>query len=220
VTDVTQTVKDESDYYPFGGERVITNSDPNQYRFTGKERDAQSGLDYSISRHFGPNFGRFLQADAPLADQFEDDPGSWNLYSYVRNNPLSFTDPSGRHCVVDSDTSDARDEGDGGETCEEVEANNDDADPTVTVYADFAGTGEEVAVFSGPSITDKPLNDVSLDTYFGVRAAIRSLVSVLRSGLSGTARRCARARSKHNDQQPAGAASAWQGFTRAQHSQC
>ncbi|MBK9170765.1 MAG: hypothetical protein IPM24_25370 [Bryobacterales bacterium] len=55
---------------------------------TGKERDAETGLD-----SFG---GRFTSADAPFADQQESDPQSWNLYSYVRNNRLRFIDPTGR----------------------------------------------------------------------------------------------------------------------------
>jgi uncharacterized protein RhaS with RHS repeats len=40
------------------------------------------------------NLGRFLSPDAPV-DQHPEDPQSWNLYSYVRNNPLSLIDPTG-----------------------------------------------------------------------------------------------------------------------------
>lgn len=43
--------------------------------------------------------GRFTSADAPFADQFANNPQSWNLYPYVRNNPLRFTDLDGRKCV-------------------------------------------------------------------------------------------------------------------------
>jgi hypothetical protein len=42
--------------------------------------------------------GRFTSADEPLVDQYAGDPQSWNLYGYVRNNPLSFIDPTGRKC--------------------------------------------------------------------------------------------------------------------------
>ena len=41
--------------------------------------------------------GRFTSADAPFADQDPIDPQSWNLYSYVRNNPLVFVDPTGQY---------------------------------------------------------------------------------------------------------------------------
>jgi hypothetical protein len=40
--------------------------------------------------------GRFTSPDEPLYDQNEDEPQSWNLYSYVRNNPLIHVDPNGK----------------------------------------------------------------------------------------------------------------------------
>jgi hypothetical protein len=44
--------------------------------------------------------GRFLSPDEPFADFDPDNPQSWNLYGYVRNNPLSNTDPDGNDCVT------------------------------------------------------------------------------------------------------------------------
>jgi RHS repeat-associated protein len=98
------TTLHDADYYPFGGERIFTSSsiDPH-YRFTGKERDGETGLDYFGARFFGNVLGRFLSPDDTLNDQHEEDPKSWNLYSYVRNNPLSNTDPSGQECVTIQD---------------------------------------------------------------------------------------------------------------------
>jgi RHS repeat-associated protein len=61
----------------------------------GKERDAESGLDYFGARYFSGAQGRFTSPDKPFADQSPDDPQSWNLYGYVRNNPLRLIDPSG-----------------------------------------------------------------------------------------------------------------------------
>jgi len=72
-------------------------------RFTGKERDGETGLDYFGARYFSANAGRFMSADAPFADQHAADPQSWNLYSYVRNNPLRYTDPTGR-CLRPNET--------------------------------------------------------------------------------------------------------------------
>ena len=73
-----------------------------QSRSTGKERDAETGLDYFGARYFSGAQGRFTSPDEPLGDQYAEDPQSWNLYSYVRNNPLRNTDPTGRDCVTTS----------------------------------------------------------------------------------------------------------------------
>lgn len=67
--------------------------------FTGKERDAETGLDYFGARYLSNAQGRFTSPDVPLLDQGPSDPQSWNLYSYVRNNPLKFIDPTGNDCV-------------------------------------------------------------------------------------------------------------------------
>jgi RHS repeat-associated protein len=94
VTSATGTIQDESDYYPFGGERVVTNTDPNPYKFTGKERDSESGLDNFGARYMGSSLGRFMSPDS-TAYVKPINPQSWNLYAYARNNPLLYVDPTG-----------------------------------------------------------------------------------------------------------------------------
>ena len=80
--------------------------------FTGKERDAETGLDYFGARYMSAAQGRFTSPDAPFNDQNPSDPQSWNLYGYVRNNPLRAIDPDGMKCV---DTSNGpADDGTGG----------------------------------------------------------------------------------------------------------
>jgi len=74
-------------------------------RSTGKERDSETGLDFFGARYFSGAQGRFTSADEPLGDQYPSDPQSWNLYGYVRNNPLKSVDPSGLDCVTTSDQS-------------------------------------------------------------------------------------------------------------------
>jgi RHS repeat-associated protein len=66
---------------------------PAQSRSSGKERDSETGLDYFGARYYGSTMGRFLTPD-PLAGHTED-PQTLNRYSYVRNNPLTLTDPTG-----------------------------------------------------------------------------------------------------------------------------
>ncbi len=68
-------------------------------QFTAKERDSESGLDYFGARYYGSALRRFTSPDAPFADQHPEDPQSWNMYAYVRNNPLKNTDPDGRDCT-------------------------------------------------------------------------------------------------------------------------
>lgn len=69
------------------------------------------GLDYFGARYYSGATGRFTSPDAPLLDQHPEDPQSWNLYSYVRNNPLRFTDPTGQ--CSQAPNGNYTDEGDG-----------------------------------------------------------------------------------------------------------
>ena len=69
-------------------------------RSTSKERDAETGLDWMKSRYFSGTQGRFTSPDKPFADQFPEDPQSWNLYSYVRNNPLKMVDEDGQSATL------------------------------------------------------------------------------------------------------------------------
>src|ERR1700758_4612426 len=72
-------------------------------KFTGKERDSESGNDYFGARYYGSSMGRFLSPDwsakiEPVPYAKLDNPQSLNLYAYVGNNPLSRFDPDG-HCA-------------------------------------------------------------------------------------------------------------------------
>jgi RHS repeat-associated protein len=63
--------------------------------FTGKERDAESGLDYFGARYFSGAQGRFTSPDPLMASAKASNPQTWNRYSYVLNNPLRYFDPDG-----------------------------------------------------------------------------------------------------------------------------
>ncbi len=86
---------EESIYFPYGGERWTTGSDPNHYKFTGKERDTETGLDYFGARYYGSTMGRFTSPDPLMASAHARDPQTWNRYTYTLNNPLRFVDPDG-----------------------------------------------------------------------------------------------------------------------------
>lgn len=69
-------------------------------RYTGKERDAESGLDYFGARYYGSNMGRWMSPDwsaqpEPVPYSKLGYPQSFNLYAYILNNPLRGTDPDG-----------------------------------------------------------------------------------------------------------------------------
>ncbi|HEV3253563.1 MAG TPA: RHS repeat-associated core domain-containing protein [Candidatus Acidoferrales bacterium] len=94
VTNATGTILDDSDFYPFGGERVITSSSGNTYKFTGKERDSESSLDNFGARYDSSAMGRFMTPDSPSYSNHKN-PQSWNLYAYSLNNPVTFRDADG-----------------------------------------------------------------------------------------------------------------------------
>jgi len=90
------------DYAPFGQLfNGSATSDP--YKFTGKEWDSESGNDYLGARYYGSSMGRFISPD-PSQLYYANPmyPQSLNLYSYVTNNPLIFTDPNGLDCIYTS----------------------------------------------------------------------------------------------------------------------
>jgi RHS repeat-associated protein len=66
-------------------------------------RESESGNDNFGARYYSSNLGRFMSPDEPNVDQDPTDPQSWNLYTYVRNNPLNNTDPNGQPCIRNGD---------------------------------------------------------------------------------------------------------------------
>jgi RHS repeat-associated protein len=120
VTNASGAVVSRHDYLPFGeeipasiGRSSVANygiDEKNPQRFTGKERDAESGLDFFGARYMSSAQGRFtspdpnnpilnaqmittagLPSEAARAhmDNFLENPQNWNRYAYVRNNPAS-----------------------------------------------------------------------------------------------------------------------------------
>lgn len=112
VTNQSGVVIARHDYLPFGSEiqsgfggRTLSQgynaTDDTRQKFTSKERDAETGLDYFGARYYSSAQGRFAGAD-PLFLELtrQADPQQLNLYSYVRVNPLRFIDPLGLDITV------------------------------------------------------------------------------------------------------------------------
>src|SRR3972149_3308241 len=93
VTNSTGGVAEQSDFYPFGTERVITDSLDNNYKFAGMERDTESALDHTLYRQYASNLARWPSPDP--ADATPSNPQSWNRYPYVLTDPLTLVDPLG-----------------------------------------------------------------------------------------------------------------------------
>jgi RHS repeat-associated protein len=78
------------------------------YKFTGKERDAESGLDDFDARFYSSSLGRFMSADwsaipAPVPYANLTNPQTLNLYAMVRDNPESFADLNGHYLQAPSE---------------------------------------------------------------------------------------------------------------------
>jgi RHS repeat-associated protein len=90
-------------YGPFGAPGVINTDGSvrtesavgNRFLFTGAQWSCEAGVYDLRNRVYSPDFGRFLQPD-PL--QFSG--GDENLYRYVKNSPINFSDPLGLYAIV------------------------------------------------------------------------------------------------------------------------
>ncbi len=79
------------DYKVFGEIDSQSGSVDSPYGFTGRRLDPDSGLMYYRARYYDPETGRFVSSD-PIGYE-----GGINLYTYVDNNPVNLTDPSGNN---------------------------------------------------------------------------------------------------------------------------
>ncbi|MCI5197726.1 MAG: RHS repeat-associated core domain-containing protein [Candidatus Electrothrix sp. AW5] len=96
--------------YPFGQQRLMSRADvgviPADYTFTGKETDAESGLQYFEARYYDGVLGKFLSVDPLYAgldglkeERFQYlllDPQQNNFYFYSKSNPIKYIDPDGK----------------------------------------------------------------------------------------------------------------------------
>ena len=102
ITRAGSNIAARRDYYPFGASMTAENSRGplwgapiSTQKFTGKERDAETGLDYFGARYMSSAQGRFTSPD-PTNRMVMRDPQPLNKYSYVFNRPLGLVDPDGR----------------------------------------------------------------------------------------------------------------------------
>ncbi|HYR76178.1 MAG TPA: RHS repeat-associated core domain-containing protein [Pyrinomonadaceae bacterium] len=108
ITSSSAGVVSRHDYMPFGEEIGVTIGgrtsgmgysavDGLRQKFTRKERDNETGLDFFGARYYGSVQGRFTGADPKMLGLKQVvNPQRWNRYAYVVNNPLALYDPDGQ----------------------------------------------------------------------------------------------------------------------------
>jgi RHS repeat-associated protein len=138
--------------------------------FTAKERDSESGLDYFGARYYGSALGRFTSPDwseqpdtVPYAE-FEN-PQTLNLYSYARNNPLTYSDPDGHDVNV------CTNDENGNQSCRQVSneeyasASKGNAGLNVPTLNQVGMNGDGSGNFNATNITDSNGSVVGTATY-------------------------------------------------------
>lgn len=87
-------------YKPWGEKRYPTGASglPTTYRYTGQRQESYINLYWYGSRWYDDSLGRFTQPDTIVPDSSQGTQ-AWDRYSYVNNNAVNHTDPSG-HCFI------------------------------------------------------------------------------------------------------------------------
>ena len=156
-TDYEGVVEQTCSSLPFGDGLNCTGSSqyPTEHHFTGKERDSESGNDYFGARYYASSMGRFLSPDDG-SDQDSGDPQSWNLYSYVRNNPLGGVDEDGHQVTVCSNVTNG--DGSTGQSCNTI--SDDEYKAGVAAQKAADANNPPYAGFSAPG-GDRPNGNIT-----------------------------------------------------------
>ena len=93
LTDKDGKVTKSYKYDAFGVEKNIYENDTNAFRYCGEYYDKETATVYLRARNYNPSTGRFISRDTFAGRR--SDPLSLNLYTYCRNNPIRYIDPSG-----------------------------------------------------------------------------------------------------------------------------
>ena len=108
VTNASGTLTSQQRYLPFGGVRTVATPSPlsgTDMAFTGQRNldvqgNASMGLMDYRARFYSSYIGRFIQPDSIIPNP--GNPQAFNRYSYVDNDPINFSDPTG-HCIQEGD---------------------------------------------------------------------------------------------------------------------
>ena len=98
LTDKDGKVTKSYRYDAFGVEKNIDENDTNAFRYCGEYFDKETATVYLRARYYNPGTGRFISRDSFAGRR--SDPLSLNLYTYCKNNPIRYVDPSGHDAVA------------------------------------------------------------------------------------------------------------------------
>ncbi|WP_025852428.1 polymorphic toxin-type HINT domain-containing protein [Paenibacillus ehimensis] len=93
LTDGSGNILNQYTYDIWGNPLTVTEQVPQPFRYSGEFWDNSAHLQYLRARWYDPSVGRFMSQDTYEGDIAN--PLSLNLYTYVKNNPLRYLDPSG-----------------------------------------------------------------------------------------------------------------------------
>ncbi|MDQ2834430.1 MAG: RHS repeat-associated core domain-containing protein [Acidobacteriota bacterium] len=154
------------------------------YKFTGKERDTESGLDNFGARYYGSNMGRMMSPDPPGGDL--TNPQSLNRYAYALNNPLTNTDPTGLYVCKDGGKCDS-DQDQAFEKARQADLKSKDANVVrgAAAYGDPTKDNGVTVGFGDPGKGNDGIT--SHDLGVGADGKLRAVENVtIRDGLSGS----------------------------------
>ena len=138
-TDGSGALVNSQTYFAFGAIRSSAGNQVSDHGFTGQKFDAGDALMYYGARYYDPLLARFTQADTIVPGA--GNPQSFNRYSYVLDNPVRYTDPTGnKYCDDDNDPS----------TCHYVPPVN--PNPTATPAPSDGGEGGEATPTPTPFV--------------------------------------------------------------------
>jgi len=95
VTNQSGALVELTSYDPYG--KIKAGGTKSKFLYTGQEHDGETGLEYYNARYYSSDIRRFTQPDTYTANIYN--PQDLNAYSYVLNNPLRYTDPTGHNIV-------------------------------------------------------------------------------------------------------------------------
>jgi len=96
ISDSAGTLVETTKYFPFG--LIRSGGTADKYGFTGKEFDSETELNYYKARYYSPVVRNFISPDPEIHNLY--DPQALNRYSYTLNNPMKYTDPTGKNPLL------------------------------------------------------------------------------------------------------------------------